>query len=85
MASEENEQLEKRTALGASLQAEAKGSPVSPVPWEIPGEEGAQREGTKSKPRLDPKAQASHLESWTVCSGSEVGTDPKPAAGQLCD
>lgn len=85
MASEENEQLEKRTALGASLHAQAEGSPVSPVPWEFPSEEGAQREGTKSKSRLDPKAQASHLESWPVCSGSEVGTDPEHAAGQLCD
>lgn len=77
MASEENEQLEKRTALGASLQAESRGSPGSPVSWEFPMEEEAQREGIKSKSGLNLKAQTSHLENWAVCSGSGVGIDLK--------
>lgn len=34
-------------------------APCSPAPGEFPSEEGAQREGTRSKSRLDPKAQAS--------------------------
>lgn len=85
MASEANEQLEKRTALGASLQAEAGGSPGSPVPWELPSEKGAQREGPKSKSGWNPKTQASHLESWGVCYGSGLRSEPKSAAGQLWD
>lgn len=63
MASEGNEQLEKTTALGASLQAKARGNPGNPEPWELPSEEGAQREGTKSETGWNQKAQALHLES----------------------
>lgn len=78
MASEENEQLEKRTALvpackwkpeaalrpaalcpAALRPAALRPAPCSPAPGEFPSEEGAQREGTRSKSRLDPKAQAS--------------------------
>lgn len=73
MASEENEQLEKRTALvpackwkpeaalrpAALCPAALRPAPCSPAPGEFPSEEGAQREGTRSKSRLDPKAQAS--------------------------
>lgn len=71
MASEENEQLEKRTALVPACKWKPEAAlqpcalqpcalqPCSPVPGEFPSEEGAQREGTRSKSRLDPKAQAS--------------------------
>lgn len=57
MASEENEQLEKRTALGASLQAEARGSPGSPVPRSLlvrkePGGKGPRAsQGRTQRPR----------------------------------
>lgn len=74
--SEENEQLEKRTALGASLQAEASErqplQPCSPGPWEFPVRKGPRGQEPGASQGW-PQGPAPYLESWTVCSSQKLG------------